>query len=363
LIYDTAPVRDNAGIVDIGSVATAARRVSFGGGFSSTNAPALFKGVDGTWQVANPLNAAGNLAIFSSFKNQVNANYVLMRDARDPQLQGNLTVAGDVTGANLKAINGVTTQTLLATNAITAGPNAATVNASITQSGQIYGAQGVWANQISLGRADTPYGVVAAPNTTIAVGPGAALSLASGSTVGARINSTGVAANTQVSFDQTVALGSPCTTIGAIGTLAAGQGVVYCNNTGVWANVGGDLRTLYEVCNTPGQLATDRTNGQGLMCRLGQFMAVNDLVSQDVQLARYAVSIADGLTVPIPSCGLGGTPYINIFPYREYTSGNGFNIQAVQTDATHWTVLMTDGYGNQSAYAQGIAAVGCRYIP
>ncbi len=77
-------------------------------GFSDPQTPSVIRGAG--WTLANPLGSiAGSILVINGFGSTVDSNYARMRDSSDPNLQGNLTVAGNVTSSGYIGVGGTAT--------------------------------------------------------------------------------------------------------------------------------------------------------------------------------------------------------------------------------------------------------------
>lgn len=128
-VYYDRPVTTSTGFADIRTASTAAKAMDGVGGFSTVTTPGAFSNADGTWTgVTNPLAQAGVIAAYGSLNTSGNAAYVRVGDNRDPNLQGNLSVAG----------NTATTGTLSAGGNISTSANVSATG-SMTASGTVRG--------------------------------------------------------------------------------------------------------------------------------------------------------------------------------------------------------------------------------
>ena len=98
-LWMSNPLVEVGGKLDIGRIGSAIGVIGGNGGYSVPNNASSVSGSSG-WTLTNPDTVspgrAGILMAINGAGSNVDANYVHMNDARDPNLQGNLTVAGQI---------------------------------------------------------------------------------------------------------------------------------------------------------------------------------------------------------------------------------------------------------------------------
>lgn len=98
-LWMTNPLIEVGGKLDIGRIGSAITVIGGNGGYSVPNNSAVVSGGSG-WVLTNPDTAlparAGILMAINGAGSLLDSNYVRMNDARDPNLQGNLTVAKQI---------------------------------------------------------------------------------------------------------------------------------------------------------------------------------------------------------------------------------------------------------------------------
>ncbi|MGH8437263.1 MAG: hypothetical protein ACRERX_23010 [Pseudomonas sp.] len=105
-VYYDRPWLDDTGRPHIKAVAAAAGYIGGLGGYSTIAAPAVFSNTDGTWSTPNPIGQAGVLSAFGTLNTSGDAAFVRIGDIRNPNLQGALSVQGDVATAGNMAVTG-----------------------------------------------------------------------------------------------------------------------------------------------------------------------------------------------------------------------------------------------------------------
>ena len=222
-------------------------------GFSDPQSPSVIRGSG--WTLPNPLSStAGAVLAVNGYGSSVDSNYVRIRDTRDPNLQGNLTVQGNITSAAYLGLGGAAT---FGGACPTAGLMGKTSNGvlMICQSGK-------WQNVSGI--------------------------------------------------DQIVSAGAACVA-GQVGRDASGilmscQGGVYKNAAGLSATG----ITPGSSCTQSGLLGLD-SSGVSYLCRGGYWISQAMLSPFAVEMARYIVTDASQ-TIVKPSCSSGGTTTYDMTP-------------------------------------------------
>lgn len=355
-------------------------------------------GAGAAWTSPNPLSGApaGVMATRFGFGSSALSSYVRMNDTRDPNLQGKLTVAGDVKAdANFAVtgdsdltgklnIVGATTATTIdatgqikSTAAVGASDSVACLRAALQASGEI------------LARAaDCVVRFVVQPGTgTVSVNDAAGasrvtlsgdtgsvnLKTAAGSDIIALDGTTGRLTAQSLNPKAAGVSGAACSSEGDIVSDAAPSGTVLVCRGGIWKRPGLEEQSPGGVCVTNGQLAQTGTY-EALICRNGVWYALNDRISPAVP--RELWSGNGPATVPAPSCGVNGTPDIAagaVHTGADYGGSpprNRFELRVAGSGP--WTVspVLVDESGNAHAssftgadYQFGwTATTYCRYV-
>ena len=141
----------------------------------------------------------------------------------------------------------------------------------------------------------------------------------------------------------------------------ASGGLAVCSQ-GTWRALA-SLAATGNACTPNGAIATDTASGTGLLCRLGVWGRVDDLLSSYVLVSTVLVSHA--AIVPKPACGpLGtgtGVPLIYLIPQLESSKASAFTRRARDLGG-HWEVQLVDYDGTPlSAQATALAHLYCKY--
>jgi hypothetical protein len=405
LAYLSAPVRPrgstNADSVALGHMLS---RIGGLGGVSLETSPGTITGAGAAWSWVNPVagTPAGVFGARFGFGSSVFSGYVRMNDTRNPNLQGSLTVANNIT-TNTLTVTGATTISgaLNSTDDITARNITAT---------QAMNATGQIRSQAAVGASDT----VACLRAALESG-GNILSRAANCVTRVQISNSGVSVNNtagtpRINLDGTNGLLSVNTTLGvqnigldgATGRVSAqrlrpttsatrdtacvdtddlaadvdGSGTVLVCKSGVWRSPGLIVASVSTACTTLGMLARTSSD-QALICRStgagNAWSLLNDRVTSAVVVDVWS---SNGVAnVPAPACGSFGTPDISVAAlqggsdYGVLPPRNRFEVRV--TGVGPWTITpsMVDQSGNAytndsggNPYSLGWTATTlCRY--
>lgn len=371
---------------------------------------------------ANPNgNVAGVVCGTTFLDFSLYSAFVRMRDTRDPDLQGNFTVAGTTTlngPTNVNNTLNVTGATTLQNNLTVNG--AATVGPCINLAGGAQGRAGFGcanANDVPAGMTGgvRSVDVVANGNVVASDNPGAftgangnyAIITANNGAGVAEVRTSGRAAADRLTPLGQFASGSACAAAdeGSIARLQGGPGLVACT-LGAWrvftfqaaandacAPNGATARdaggrtllcingtfepfdelfrtgTVNAVCTVPGATAIDTTNNnETLLCRINlaggtaRWMRLRDITSH-LMFIR-AEEIAPNASVLKPVCN--GSPsqavqqVIQLIP-KVWSSPDGGNAFFAVDAGASWTIRMRDGAGNNLQGAPSAAAIAQVY--
>lgn len=365
--------------------------------------------------VANPMgNVEGIVCGTSMVDTAMYSRFVLMNDARDPNLQGALTVAG---AANLNGTLAV------AGNTTVAGTFAATGNASVGTCARILATTGragfgcTDPNDVPAGytgglrtrdlvadgsvlASDNPasftgangnyayMGVVSGVGQIKTSGPatadrltpmgrytaGSSCNTADEASIARRLGGTGLVvcqANTWRSLAAGASVNDACAPNGAVATAATGEQLLCVN--GAYRGMSAIVRSgsPYQACTAAGTTAIDTANqNETLICKLNpsggslKYMRLRDLTQHLVFVSASEVSHGNVLTRPncAPAAGVtGAVSIVQLIPKSFTSADGGFEIR-VSESATSWTVLMTSGSGAALAGTSvAVAQVFCYY--
>ena len=346
------------------------------GGRSFADAPATVRGA--SMNMANPLGAVtGIVCASTSVDTAIYQQFVRVRDTRDPDLRGGLTVQGvNATGEALRAsgdlavVNPGTGNVcvrllrngqvdincdgvLNATTGTFTGPGGEVARVGMSgtgylvyTNGRIRGEQGFWSALGSL-YGDNTLGV-RAQGTVFTIQTGAGVDALAVHDTG-RMGSRASVATPMIGLTDPVAIGTPCTgnevtatqvTTAATTVLraAVGGGLAVCTG-GQWSNVT-PIGTVGGSCTINGSIASTST-GTALFCQNNTWVLLSDRMGYMIAAESWKVS--DGQTVTKPLCAAGSTG-ARIYLQDENTLQRTQYVNREAIDGgTHWTVRMTDG--------------------
>lgn len=257
-VWMTNPVLDVfSSKPDIKRISGLLGAVGGNGGFSDPLNPAIIRGSAG-WTLANPdpMQRAGIVLAVNGYGSTIDSNYVRMRDTRDPDLQGNLTVAGDV----------------------------------------------ISKGYLGLGGANVTLGAVCSADASGFLGKTSA---------GTVLICNGVTWQNVSGFDQVVTAGTACTA-GQVGRDT--NGVLMSCQGGVYKDAAGFPNDVVAgtVCASSGLFGMD-SGGRSYLCRGGYWITQANLSPFAVEMARYIVT--DGsATISKPTCAAGGAQTYDMTP-------------------------------------------------
>lgn len=368
------------------------------GGTSIEGSTANITGTGATWTQPNPVagNPAGVMAARFGFSSAAFLNYIRINDLRDPDLFGNLTVAGNTRLKSTLQVDGTTRLVgnaqldgTLTTNGTTLLKGAATLNSTLQVDGtsrlvgnaQLDGTlttngttllNGATTINANLAVNGDIRGQRLIPTTSNAIGgacPGAegAISLWSGGT-GLLSCQAGAWAALAVQD----ALGGACAVEGATSKSSAGIGLLCVN--GVFRGMDAIVRfgSVGALCGVAGALALDTANNnETLICKSNlaeaagtlRLMRLRDITSQMVFVAAFEVTGTTGSVVK-PNCAASAahpaTPVLQMIPKTFSSDDGGYSFSAVDSGAT-WTLSMNKATGVMTGTPAVIAQTFCYF--
>jgi hypothetical protein len=414
------------GIVNGPALGVFSDKIGADSGVTLTNLPATVVGWANTWNAPNraPGSPAGILSHRVGTSSVGFNRFLRVRDPRNPEFQGGVSIFGNVTGTTSTLI--VSGNTSITGSLVVSGTSSfanditvvdpATGNAcvrvqrsgrididcagilnakdgtftgpngnvrvgttgtlfSVDTTGRVRGEQGFFAAVGSL-FGDNNLGIRAASNIfTVQTSANIdAIAVHDAGRFGAR-NSV---ATPMLGLSDPVSIGAACSSPGsevpstlvtnpATTVLRAlvGGGLASCVN-GRWTPIF-DVVTPGASCAAQGDgvTATSSVDGRQLICRNGVFMLLNDLLSSFVLFQTYAVTHND--FVPYPACGQMGATTGQPFPLMrgqvEGSANASFERRTVP-QATGWSVVLTDSAGVPLAgnpASRAILEVFCYY--
>jgi prepilin-type N-terminal cleavage/methylation domain-containing protein len=299
------------------------------GGVSTLSTPGTISG--GAGSATNPVGSvAGVVGAFTYLDNAFWQQFVRINDTRDPNLQGNLTVAGNETFGGTLAVTGATTlsSTVAVSGAATLGNTLAVTGATTLSNGvTVTGDSDVTGRVVTKASGcervvmDPSGGSVQASNTScvkqVVMDASSGTIYAnntSGTTVVKMDGGAGRVTSQMGLFTATATANASCGTGYSAGDMvrdADTTGTILVCQSGVWKRPGLASGTEGSTCSVDGSLGQDST-GAALICRSGAWSNLSNRVTKSVLMARY--SVYDGNSVPEPTCGTGGTASILVTP-------------------------------------------------
>ena len=386
LIYTTTPLQLPGSIEPDGDLISNA--VMSSGGYGGASYAAAATAIRGTsFSTTNPLGAVpGVVGVMASLDTTLFNQFVRLRDRRDPDLQGNLTVKGTVdvhqnftvrddqgrpcvTADRAGFVSVQCAGRLDAKTGVFTTDNGDTVSISptrgITTNRRVRASLGVATDRATM--FDTvdaqPTIRVNAGQMLVETSRGLALAVDGRDIVG----HAGLSAS-RLGLREVAVVNQPCTS--TVSTLAGANaefartaegGLLVCAG-GIWRALA-NIAAMGAACTPNGALATDQASGAGLVCRLGVWARVDDMLSSYVLVSTLLVNHAN--TIPKPACGpLGssaGTPLIYLLAQIESSKGSAFTRRA-QDLGSVWSIQLLDYDGTPLAGpATAIAHVYCKY--
>ncbi len=381
-------------------------RIGADSGVSLTMSPTRITGFGNTWTLDNPVagQPSGVVAIRVGTASSAFGQFVRIGDFRDPDLGGNLTVAGNtlfgngstrsefkstlqVDGKPIEMRDGagnacVTLHPdgvveILCKGALDAGTgtfkdiagHVSTVGPTgIVTGGSVRAEGGFLTNTITAFGSDDPNTIVVkAGDLLVRNAAGTALQVAANGDVSAGndLVANGNLRARQITLTSSVDEGDACS--GAQVAMMAGGGLATCQAsrfraTSRYASLGG-------ACPAPGQLATDSTSADSLVCRGGYYASVAGLLSSRVYMSGFSVKHGDFISaaVALPNgCPATAGPVpaeatIYLLPQSDVdTPGNPALNRNAQWTGSGWSITMTDGAG-VATQSLAVAEVFCLY--
>jgi len=388
LLVLSAPVRDVGrhtavdGVV-IGPILT---RSGADGGVSLAASPNEITGFGGTWRVPNPVPGAPAGVVAMRFGTQAGglSQFVRIRDTRDPDLAGDLSVQGR--GRFGAAVH--------VAGQLTAGPDAANPCTRIATTGVLtiacdgrasIGSTPATLTEIGPDGVRTARGVEAAAgfrtaNASLFVESAPSTIAVAGETLSLRNSTSALATFTEgdlviprsmaadrLVLKESVLEGASCTSssleVNGIQIATTADGALATCLGGSW-RVAQRYAIEAQPCLRDGSGATSTTTGRLLICRFGRYLPVSALTSALVPQQILALNLVNGRgIVQKPECfnsdGLFSEALIVVVPNNEDPpipsatpmAVSGINRYAVDHGDT-WEVVIS-----RSADSEGVASV------
>ena len=401
------PIRSGTADSDGAVIGPILARIGADSGVSLATDPARIQGFGNTWRLDNPVagQPAGVVAVRVGTSSAAFGQFVRIGDTRDPNLAGNLTVAG-----NTLFGNGSTRSEFRSALQVDAQPidlhdasGAACVSlrpdgvVDIQCSGSLSASTGLFRDAAGHSTTVAGTGLVTGGNVSADGGLSTgAMTLFGGDDPHAVVvkagdlfvrNPTGtallrIAASGDVTVNNDLVAGGAVqaqrlTLLGAVDegdSCSPGQ-VAMMNGGGLATCQGASFRAtsryarLGVACATPGLQAVDTTSGDALVCRGGYYASQAGLTSSRVYMAGFAVrhgdfvSAATALPNGCPATASPIAPQATIFllPQTDSeTPGNPVLNRNATWTGQGWAISLTDGTGAATP-SKVVAEVYCLY--
>ena len=382
-------------------------RIGADSGVSLPMGPAQIQGFGNTWTLANPVagQPAGVVAVRVGTASSGFGQFVRIGDTRDPNLQGNLTVAGNTlfgdgtTTSEFRSALQVDAQpvalrdasgnacvllrpdgvvdilcngSLSATTGLfqdTAGHVTTIAATGLVTSGSVAADGGLSTSAMTaFGAADPQALVVKAGDLFVRNPAGTALLRVAANgdvTAGNDLVATGAVTAQRLTLSTTVNEGDACSA-GQVAMMASG-GLATCQASAFRATA--RYASLGAACASAGLLAVDASTADALVCRGGYYASQSGLTSSRVYMAGFAVhhgdfvAAATALPNGCPATASPVAPQATIFllPQTDAeTAGNPVLNRNATWTGQGWSISLTDGTGAATT-SDVVAEVYCLY--
>jgi hypothetical protein len=401
------PIRSGPTDSDGALIGPILARIGADSGVSLPMDPAHILGFGHTWSLDNPVpgQPAGVVAVRVGTASSGYGQFVRIGDTRDPNLLGNLTVAGntlfgdgttrsefrsalqvDAQPIELHDASGTACVTLRpdgvvdilcngalsATSGVfrdTSGHATTIASSGLVTTGSVSADGGLSTGAMTVFGIDDPNALVVKAGDLFVRNPAGTALLrvaADGSvTAGADLVATGAVQAQRLTLSASVNEGDACST-GQVAMMASG-GLATCQGSTFRAT--SRYASLGATCGTAGLQAVDTTTADALVCRGGYYASQSALTSPRVYMAGFAVhhgdyvAAATALPNGCPATASPVAPQATIFllPQTDSeTAGNPVLNRNAQWTGQGWTISLTDGAGAPTS-SNAVAEVYCLY--
>ena len=401
------PIRAGAADTDGAVIGPILARIGADSGVSLPTDPARIVGFGNTWSLANPVpgQPAGVVAVRVGTGSSGYGQFVRIGDNRDPNLAGNLTVAGNTlfgdggTHSEFRSAVQVDAQPVSVRNAsgtdcvwlrpdgvvdiLCSGSLSATSGVfrdasghatvlsgtGLVTGGSVAAEGGLATTAMTAFGADDPNAIVVKAGDLFVRNPaGTALLRVAGNgdvTAGHDVLATGAVQAQRLTLTQAVSEGDACG-VGQVAMMATG-GLATCQGASFHATA--RYASLGAACATSGLQAVDAVSSDALACRGGYYASQSGLTSSRVYMAGFAVRhgdyVAAAMALPngCPATAGPVAPQATIFllPQTDSeTAGNPVLNRNAQWTGQGWIISLTDGAGAGTA-SNVVAEVYCLY--
>jgi hypothetical protein len=382
-------------------------RLGADSGVSLPTDPAHIEGFGHTWKLDNPVpgQPAGVVAVRVGTAASGFGAFVRIGDTRDPNLQGNLSVAGntlfgdgstrsefrsalqvDAQLVELRDGTGVPCVTLRPDGVVdircngsleagtgtfrdAAGRVTTVAAAGLVTGGSVAADGGLSTPAITAFDASDPNALVVKSGDLFVRNPAGTALLrvaANGDvTAGNDLVANGSLLARRLTLSGSVNEGDNCTA-GQVAMMASG-GLATCQASKFRATT--RYASLGSACDAAGLQATDASTFDALVCRGGYYASLSGLISSRVYMAGFAVHHGDYIAASValpngcPATASPVAPQATIFllPQTDVESaGNSVLNRNAQWTGQGWTVSLTDGNGATTA-SDVVAEIYCLY--
>jgi len=401
------PIRAGASDSDGAVIGPILMRIGADSGVSLQTDPSHIEGFGSTWRMDNPVagQPAGVVAVRVGTASAAFGQFVRIGDARDPNLQGNLSVAGntifgdgttrsefrsalqvDAQSVELRDTGGAACVSLrpdgvvdiLCDGALSAttgvfkdaaGRVTTLAGTGLVTSGSVSADGGLATPTITAFGAGDPQALVVKAGDLFVRNPAGSALLrvaANGDvTAGNDVVATGGVQAQRLTLSASVDEGDACTP-GQVAMMRTG-GLATCQGASFRATA--RYARLGAACATIGLQAVDSASGDTLACRGGYYASLSGLTSSRVYMAGFAVRhgdfVAASTALPngCPATASPTTPQATLFllPQTDVeTPGNPVLNRNATWTGQGWTISLTDGTGAATS-SNAVAEVYCLY--
>ena len=401
------PIRSGPVDTDGAVIGPILARIGADSGVSLPTDPTRIVGFGNTWTLPNPVpgQPAGVVAVRVGSGSSGYGQFVSIGDNRDPNLAGNLTVAGstlfgdggtrsefrsalqvDAQPVSLRNASGtdcvwlrpdgvvdiLCSGSLSATSGVfrdASGHATSIAGTGLVTGGSVAADAGLVTPAMAVFGPDDPNALVVKAGDLFVRNPAGTALLrvaANGDvTAGNDLVATGAVQAQRLTLTGTVNEGDACG-VGQVAMMATG-GLATCQGTSFRAT--SRYASLGAACATAGLQAVDAATSDALVCRRGYYASQSGLTSARVYMAGFAVrhgdyvSAAAALPEGCPATAGPVAPQATIFllPQTDSeTPGNPVLNRNAQWTGQGWTISLTDGTGAPTT-SNAVAEVYCLY--
>jgi hypothetical protein len=403
-----APIRSGPTDSDGAVIGPILARLGADSGVSLPMDPAHVQGFGNTWTMANPVTGqpAGVVAVRVGTASSGFGQFVRVGDMRDPDLLGNLTVAGNTlfgdgttrsefrsalqvdgqsvelrSGAGAACVslrpdgavdilcNGALSATTGAFRDAASGRMTTIAAAGLATSGSVTADGGLATAAMTAFGPDDPQALVVKAGDLFVRNPAGTALLrvaANGDVTAANdLVASGAVTAQRLTLSSTVNEGDACSP-GQVAMMSAG-GLATCQGSTFRATA--RYARLGATCAAIGLLAVDASTADALVCRGGYYASASALTSSRVYMAGFAVrhgdfvAAATALPNGCPATASPTAPQATIFllPQTDAeTAGNPVLNRNATWTGQGWTISLTDGAGVATT-SNVVAEVYCLY--